>query len=58
MEAIILEKEWMDEKEKQTARLGLVIYFAVLMAGLAFIEWKILQTHVPVQREMESERSP
>ncbi|MBZ5575844.1 MAG: CPBP family intramembrane metalloprotease [Acidobacteriia bacterium] len=34
----------MREKEMQTARRGLGVYFAVLITGTAFFEWRILQT--------------
>ena len=34
----------MNVEERQSARQGLAIYFAVLLAGSAFLEWKILRT--------------
>ena len=41
---MILLKKSMHEAEKQNARRGLMIYFAVLIAASAFVEGKILQT--------------
>jgi len=40
----------MQDRERQTARRGLVLYFAFLVVGSAFFEWKILQTGQPIDQ--------
>lgn len=37
---------------RQKARQGLAIYFAVLVAGSAFLEWKLLATGEPIQKHV------
>src|SRR5262245_46395080 len=37
-------------KQKETARRGLAVYFALLTFGSAFFEWKILKSGEPIEK--------